>query len=89
MAQPMICDGPDDTLATFIVTMIDEAETVAMCTACTLDWAQAILQALAPERLAPPPKPPARKRRAAAAATIEDENPVTGAMQESAADATG
>jgi hypothetical protein len=78
MAQPITCDGPDADLAVFLITNVPEAETSGMCLPCALDFAQGLLAALAPERLAPPPAKrkrayPARMVEAAAAAGQADQ----------------
>jgi hypothetical protein len=83
MAQPITCDGPDADLAVFLITNVPEAETSGMCLPCALDFAQGLLAALAPERLAQAPAKPKRAPRAkpaaAAAAAGQADQPATAA----------
>jgi len=79
MAANVICDGPDDEPAAYVVTALAEAETVAMCTGCYVDFSVAFLTALAPNALATPEPKPARARKprsnaAAGAASGEQVN---------------
>lgn len=73
MAQLITCDGPDGSPAVFMVNNIDNAEVHSFCLPCMLDFAQALLQAFTPERLAAPPAKAARKSRAKAPAAVADD----------------
>lgn len=75
MAAMPTCDGPDDDPALYMITNLMEAETLALCPSCSADFAQAMLQVLAPDRLAPPPGKPPRGRRSAPAAAAADPAP--------------
>lgn len=88
MAANIMCDLHEGDQAVFMITMIPEAETVGLCVPCGLDWAQALLQAAAPDRLAKPPARAPRTRKAkpaAAAAANGSGEQVTGNAQEKAA----
>lgn len=75
MAQPMICDGPDNDLAEYVITMIEQAEVKAFCLSCMADFCQGYLSIVSPDRLAPEPAPRQRKSRAKAA-------PAEGALED-------
>lgn len=38
MAQPLTCDSDDGQLAAFMVTKLDDGETIALCGADMLEW---------------------------------------------------
>lgn len=95
MASPQLCEIPEHGPAEYIVSMISQAEVAGFCLACFADFAQAYLQAVAPDRLAPPPKAAPRRSRKATAAAAADANEgggqddATGQEQERAAAGIG
>lgn len=48
MAQPLICDAADGELAAFMVTKLDDGDTLALCPGHMVDWARTMLDAVAP-----------------------------------------
>lgn len=67
--QNIQCDGPDDSPAAYLVTDIATGEIVALCIPDMADYCQAVLQVVAPDRLAPPPAAAARRPRRKPATT--------------------
>lgn len=45
MAAPVLCDGPDQGPALFMITNLAEAETVALCAGCAAGFCEAYLSA--------------------------------------------
>lgn len=82
MAAPIMCNGPDGGPAAVIITMLADGDTVGLCGPCLTDWAEALLKATAPERLAPPPAPAPRRPRTKRAAGT----PVTAVLGEDGKD---
>lgn len=46
MAQPMTCDANDGELAAFLITKLDDGDTIAVCPGHVADWCRMMLDAL-------------------------------------------
>jgi hypothetical protein len=89
MAQMVMCDGPEQGPAVFMITNIEQAETQALCLDCMIGFSAAFLQAVAPGMIAKPELKPARKPRAKAGAAAAAAGSDGQAVTNGPADQTG